>query len=170
MPTPDLNSRIQIIDNPIAHPAVCIVCMSAGSLKRKFIDFGFSIEWYGAVYFCTICFSEIARALDFVGFSTYQTLLSSNQELKGALDNADRRIESLNDTLRNCLDNSVSVNTLRDVSNSEPSPQTHISRNSDTDRSSPDDDDSSGIEESGDILDDSKSSTPTAPAENPLQF
>jgi hypothetical protein len=144
--------------------------MSAGSNNREFIDFGFSTEWYGAVYFCTICFSEIARALDFVGFKTYETLLSQNQELKEALDKANKRIGSLNATLRDCFNGDNPGDTISDVLDSGEVSQPHSEDNSRTEQSSSADDDSSGIEEFGSVLSTSESNSTSTSANNPLQF
>lgn len=166
-------SLIRILDNPVVAPAKCVVCGSAGNADRKFIDFGFSFDWYGAVYFCTICFTEIAEKCNFIESKTYETLLERNQELKGALDKADRRIESLNDTLRHCFNGNSLVDTLRDVSDSDEISQAPARGIEDTVGSTPDSNESSNIEESGDIFSSTEFDVPatvTIDASNPLQF
>ena len=85
----DANSRIQILDVPIALPATCVLCGSGGGDGRRFLDFGFQLDMYGAVIFCTFCMESFAEALDYVP--------------KFNLDIAEERIEELNNQYGNKL-------------------------------------------------------------------
>lgn len=53
-----VQSRFKILDYPHALPCKCVVCGSGGGDGRKFVDFGFDLDYYGVVYFCTTCFTE----------------------------------------------------------------------------------------------------------------
>jgi hypothetical protein len=115
--TVEATSRIQILKTPLAIPGKCIVCGAVDSEQgRTYIDFGFSIKFYGAVYFCSFCFVEIAEALDFIKNTKFLQLLETNQELKVALSVKDKRIEALNGILRDSFDIDSPADTLRDVS------------------------------------------------------
>lgn len=49
-------SKFQLIRGyPPAAPSKCVSC---GAFSGDFIDFGFDIDYYGAVYFCRSCFTE----------------------------------------------------------------------------------------------------------------
>lgn len=61
-------SRFSVIEKPIASPGKCVVC---GAVNRPVIDFNFNIDWYGAVYFCTICMREAASKLGFISLEKY---------------------------------------------------------------------------------------------------
>lgn len=73
-------SRLKVLDNPVLAPGICCLCGSAGDGKRKFIDFGKQLDWFGAVYFCTECFREVAEASDFVPVADFDKL---HDELRG---------------------------------------------------------------------------------------
>lgn len=59
--------RIQLLDNPTALPAQCMICHHpGGDNSRKFIDWGMSIDWFGQVIFCTECLAFIATNCGFI--------------------------------------------------------------------------------------------------------
>lgn len=72
-------SRIKVLDIPVAAPGTCILCGTAGIDDRKFVDFGKTVDWIGVIYFCTECISEVARAVGWVPVAEFDKLL---QELK----------------------------------------------------------------------------------------
>lgn len=41
-------------------------CMACGSFHGTFIDFGLNDDWYGAVYFCSACVTDMASQLGYV--------------------------------------------------------------------------------------------------------
>lgn len=162
---------VQILNIPIAAPGTCVICGSPGDDKRKFIDFNLTIDYFGVVYFCTFCFSEIANACNFIENSGYQSLLQRNQELKGALESANTRIESLNATLRDCFNGNSPVDTLRDVPNSHGVSQASKGNNQRPDVPTADSNESFNVEDIGDILNSSDTESPTASkSSNPLEF
>jgi hypothetical protein len=54
-------------------------CMTCGKYHGTFIDFGFNDDWYGAVYFCSDCVTDMATQLGFASPSQRRALISSNQ-------------------------------------------------------------------------------------------
>lgn len=73
------NSRVQVVDAPVAHPGFCALCGSPGGDGRKFIDTQWSPEeFYGVVYYCTYCFSEIANQ---VGYQTTDQVMDTQRRL-----------------------------------------------------------------------------------------
>jgi hypothetical protein len=54
--------RIQILERPMALPAKCIVC---GGVDRPVLDFQFDIEYYGAVYFCVECLTDVVSKIGY---------------------------------------------------------------------------------------------------------
>ncbi len=55
--------KFQIIEGylPIS-PSKCMAC---GSFHGTFVDFGLNDDWYGAVYFCSACVTDMADQLGF---------------------------------------------------------------------------------------------------------
>lgn len=64
-PSP-LNSRFQTYPVPMASPGKCSVC---GSVDRPVVDFGLTVEFYGAVVICVLCLTEAARNIQMVPLS-----------------------------------------------------------------------------------------------------
>lgn len=61
-------SRFQLLPSPVAIPGKCAVC---GTSTRPVVDFGMTLEFYGAVYLCETCLTEAARAIGMVSISEY---------------------------------------------------------------------------------------------------
>lgn len=76
------NSRFRILQTPELEPGKCCLCGAADS-DRQYVDFGFQLDWYGAVYFCTHCFVEAAET---VGFIPTQKLISNSERLGQLLE------------------------------------------------------------------------------------
>lgn len=53
-------SRFQLLSSPIATPGKCACC---GTATRPVIDFGMTLEFYGAVYLCETCLTEAASTI-----------------------------------------------------------------------------------------------------------
>jgi hypothetical protein len=60
------STKFRILDAPIQLPGTCISCGSSDTEGRKYIDLGIDVEWIGAIYFCTICYTEGANALGYL--------------------------------------------------------------------------------------------------------
>lgn len=70
MPTPSLfdytaatTSRYKVLERPYALPGKCVTC---GATDRPVVDTNWNIDYYGAVYFCVFCLSEVARVIGMV--------------------------------------------------------------------------------------------------------
>lgn len=115
--TVEATSRIQVLTSPLVAPGKCIVCGAVDSEQgRTYIDFGFSIKFYGVVYFCSFCLVEIAEAVNFVKNEKYLALLEKYEELKKALETSKERVRALNDFVRTSLDIDSPDDTLWDIS------------------------------------------------------
>jgi hypothetical protein len=68
------SGKFKIYDHPVALPTKCSGCGIGHNDegRRQFIDIGFSLDYYGVVYFCTECFAEIAVALGFISVDTWE--------------------------------------------------------------------------------------------------
>lgn len=150
-------SLIQVLDRPIVAPAKCVVCGSSGGDDRKFIDFNFQIDWYGAVYFCTFCFIEVAQACNFIENSKYLELLEDNEELRKALTGLEKKNQVLNDTLRVAFGNDSANDTLWDVFDPEDDSRESESSDNISDEAASSTDESSSVEGSSSILDTTES-------------
>lgn len=142
-------SRFRILDLAIRKPGVCFVCRSDGNDERQFVDFGKTVEWYGVVYICTFCASEVAKLLNFVPSGELEEISG----LHIAVSQRDCEIELLKEQLnaarvllRNCRcgdsdsSDSVTYPVQVDVeSNPEPEPNFD------------DPDESGDVKESGDV-------------------
>lgn len=96
--------RIQVLDQPVAAPAICVVCKAGGGKlpqgeRLKFIDFGMDIEYYGAVYFCSNCIVNVAYALGYYGPAEMAAVESKLARLY--IEHAEMKDQ--NDALRNAL-------------------------------------------------------------------
>lgn len=91
--------RFQICKVPPNLPGKCVVCGAWGSDGRDFIDFGFDIDFYGTVYFCSCCLTEVCNKLGYINPEQWNSVNTMNDELI-------RRIQTLeaeNGLLRSSL-------------------------------------------------------------------
>lgn len=121
--------RFQVIVNssPPALPGKCVVC---GTTSRdiSYVDFGFDLDFYGVVYFCSNCITEVAMLLNYIPPAQWQELTDSlgdvvaentelqqrNGELKHAIDSLSRLISA----------GSVTVTVdVEDVADTEQQPE-----------------------------------------------
>lgn len=122
-------NKFQLINGyPPASPSKCVSC---GKFSGTFIDFSLSIDWYGAVYFCSACFTEGCHLLGFHSeekvalmdkeitelTSDKRNLLEEIEELKNALD-AFRTVSSFVDSTK-----PDDVSTVEDVSAERTKPE-----------------------------------------------
>jgi hypothetical protein len=56
-------SRFKLLERPLAIPGKCVTC---GAVDRPVIDTGWNIDYYGVVYFCTFCLTEVATVIGMV--------------------------------------------------------------------------------------------------------
>lgn len=97
------SDRVQVLDHPQALPGKCVICGYPGGIHgdgRKFVDFQFDIDFYGAVIFCTSCLTNCVNKLGFL--SPEQTKELEGKLLK--LEESLQRALTENARLRNALD------------------------------------------------------------------
>lgn len=104
--TIDPTSRVKVIDTPIAAPGVCALCGTAGGDGLKFIDFGKQLDWYGAVYFCETCITEVSVALGFIPVATFDKLHDDFRGLQIKFDNLNSENGTVKDALGKLLSGS----------------------------------------------------------------
>lgn len=100
------NSRFRISNVATLAPGTCILCKSDGGDGRQFIDLGITVEWFGAMYFCTFCIAEAAQVLGFAPEANWKLAEKNLQEEISKGD--DRYVEAMEQLraartlLRNC--------------------------------------------------------------------
>jgi hypothetical protein len=109
-------ARVQAIDKPIQAPGQCCLCGSAGDSKRKFIDFGKQLDWYGAVYFCTICIAEVALASGFLPVAEFDKLHDTYRELLIKHKKLESEYKTVDNALRSVFGGDYSVSPSPDES------------------------------------------------------
>ncbi len=126
--------RIQILSQPRALPGHCILCGYPGGEGRKFVDFNFDLDFFGAVIFCDKCILAVLEKLDFVSndrasalnetiikqMEDIQQLEAENAKLRAAFDSLDF-IPTSNFNSRKKLSNSDSKKGPSDNRPAEPS-------------------------------------------------
>lgn len=75
--SPSPSDKVQVTKNPPALPRSCVICNASSNGMKDFIDFNFSIDYYGAVYFCSDCMIPIALSL---GLCFQKDLIEAEQE------------------------------------------------------------------------------------------
>lgn len=58
-----LISRFKLLSRPLAAPGKCACC---GAVDRPVVDFGLDVRWFGVVYFCELCLTEIGQIIGLV--------------------------------------------------------------------------------------------------------
>lgn len=102
------NSRFRLSNVAKLNPGTCITCGSAGAPDdpRQFIDFGKTIEWFGVVYICTFCLTEVAKLLNLRDQSTsdaeIDTLQNGCVERDLKIAELEENLNAARLLLRNC--------------------------------------------------------------------
>lgn len=97
-------SRLKVLDTPVLAPGVCFLNGCVGDGKRKFIDFGRNIEWYGAVYICTECIIEVVDAADYISVANFDKLHNEYRELKVKYDQLVTKYAPFEEAIKNVVD------------------------------------------------------------------
>lgn len=89
---------MEIVTTPQALPGCCFICGSA--TRKYYIDTGRSLDFHGAVYFCSECLTEIAHLAGFLSpeasnklkieFSKLETQVYELTKRETGLENAIR--------------------------------------------------------------------------------
>lgn len=146
------NSRFRISNTATLAPGTCILCKSDGGDGRQFIDLGITVEWFGAMYFCTYCMAEAAQVLGLESLQNRDQIVTAHNvmvEQYNKLLAESMAVESAARTLlRNChcepVINSESFTAIDVEAIEEPEPN------------NPDSDESSGFEGSDDVSESSE--------------
>lgn len=75
-----LTSRFTLLPTPVVSPGKCAVC---GAVDMPVVDFGATIEFYGAVLLCSSCLCEAASG---VGMVAESLLTEAREELAQSFD------------------------------------------------------------------------------------
>lgn len=67
-------ARIKLLDKPLVPPGKCAVC---GAVDRQVIDIGLDVEWYGVIYFCIECVTDMGSTIGMVPAA----MLADNERL-----------------------------------------------------------------------------------------
>jgi hypothetical protein len=52
-------SKYRVKDVPDVQPGKCANCGASKNDGRKYVDFGLHVDWYGAVFICSLCLKEV---------------------------------------------------------------------------------------------------------------
>lgn len=81
------SSRFQLVDSP-ALPGKCAVCgysasgESEPSDRRRYIDFGMDLDYYGAVVICTTCIEEVATGMGYILPERADEIINESERVK----------------------------------------------------------------------------------------
>jgi len=94
----ELQSRFSILERPLLSPGVCAVC---GTAERQVVDFGLDLEFYGRVYFCRDCTTQIGTVFgDLISYDKYLMLRDEKNRLERTAEHA---MQEFNKELQNGL-------------------------------------------------------------------
>ena|SRR5882757_3802097 len=60
------STKFKVVPAPTQVPGTCASCGASDNSDRQYIDFGFTLDYYGVFYLCTFCFTECANAIGFI--------------------------------------------------------------------------------------------------------
>lgn len=109
------NARIISHRVPPAAPGKCVVCGYSGGKDeddRTFIDFGFDLDYYGVVYFCSSCMVEIANVIGFFSEDQYNKIARENLLLSDSLGTVRRERDAATDALRTYLNGGPAIGAV----------------------------------------------------------
>jgi len=100
---PRVDSKYQILVGPLQQlPHKCVGCGSFGELDpapirpaTRFVDTGAFIEYFGCVYICETCFTEMANQFDFWSDAQVQEIKQTAERYLTQLKEALRQNEEL---------------------------------------------------------------------------
>lgn len=122
--------KYRVLEVPDVSPGKCGNCGASKNDGRKYVDIGLHIDWYGALYLCTLCLKDIAQTAGLFsnleeqkntlqilvddgedlrkqGFALHDTVMRTLEEVKDYYDRlpADRKpnMESSDDTDSNLV-------------------------------------------------------------------
>lgn len=60
------STKFKVVPAPTQVPGTCASCGASDNSDRQYIDFGFTLDYYGVFYLCTFCFTECANVIGFI--------------------------------------------------------------------------------------------------------
>lgn len=158
--TVSAQSRINVLDNPVLAPGVCCLCGCAGDGERKFIDFGKQLDWYGAVYFCTVCIIEVAEASGFIPVANFDKLHSDYRKLGVEIDQLKAKYEPYEKAINSVVESRASMphldfDNLRSRISESESSESDVSTDGESSEGKSETNESDNVEGSDDFFDSS---------------
>ena len=89
-----LQAKFQLTKAP-AQPQSCAACGVSAKGYNEFVDFNLSLDFYGAVIFCTDCAKEIAATVGFVDPDTIETFEDVLDDARAANERQAAELELL---------------------------------------------------------------------------
>lgn len=94
-----VSDKVQVIEGtPPALPGNCFTCSSAD--RKRFVDWGISIEFHGAFYMCDACLLEAADKLGCLSESASKDLLREQVRDKLKIEKLEGELASVKEILR----------------------------------------------------------------------
>ncbi len=87
---------VRVLPVPDASPGKCSNC-GASRPGRLYVDIGLHIEWYGAVFFCKLCLTEIAVKVGL--FTQFNDTIARLNERIAELESTKDHASKLNETV-----------------------------------------------------------------------
>jgi hypothetical protein len=87
--------NVQVVDNLLALPAKCYHCGTSEPDRGPWLDTGIEIEYYGVVYYCTLCMNFIADTMGYVTPEVADELKLQVLQLSGEKLSLQRRVNAL---------------------------------------------------------------------------
>lgn len=93
------STKFKIVPAPIQVPGNCSSCGSSNNEDRNYIDFDLTLDFYGAVYICTFCFSECANAVGYISPEQARRLEAQTEYYALKVANFYTKDKALNDAI-----------------------------------------------------------------------
>lgn len=96
------SGRFQVVSYPAALPNKCCLCgyaLSGSSNDRWWLDIGVNIDYYGALYFCSVCFTQGASELGYIDPDVVEALRDVESERMATIN----KLEGQNVALRSAI-------------------------------------------------------------------
>lgn len=84
---------MQVVIHPQALPATCMFC--PGSVRDRYIDTDYQIEFHGAVYICDECVVSMGRMIGMLSKEQAEHLIQENTETSSRMFHLQRRQAAL---------------------------------------------------------------------------
>lgn len=125
-----VQSRIKVFNRPPSSPGKCAVC---GSSNKPVIDIGLDVDFYGVVYFCNECATQIGKAVGMHIHDEVITLQMENLLVKKNTNTAEALLKDLASHVSSIVNTGINdVDRLFDSANSVVEAPEQESRSSET--------------------------------------